>query len=136
MADRHDIKPEQPQRLLRRLTAEGNLATTFAPSFAEDKIALREAAYSIARPADDGRLRDLAATALEAIEARIAAGDDPAVAVKGVVEVVFCACDDDSIDRPPFADDRLQQASALLSDPAAVERIAVAILDIIDDGGT
>jgi hypothetical protein len=73
------------------------------------------------RPEGDAHLLMLAATVVEAITARIARGDDATAAVADVLETAF-GLGSDEHDR-------------LVADRAAVERIVVAVLDVLGRPG-
>lgn len=124
-------RPDWYQKYLERPLGRKQSGIGMGPYIGEDGHIDHAVPLVSPAEADDGRLRDLAASALEAIEARITAGDDVTLAVKEVVERVFRGAGHDDIDRPPFADDQIRQASTLLGDPAVVERVTAAILDII-----
>lgn len=81
----------------------------------------------------DARLRDLAATAVAAIETRVARGADVRTVVVDVLGVVFGAGTgaeemDSAPDPAPTPEER---AAAMIGDPATVERIIAVVLDIL-----
>jgi hypothetical protein len=82
---------------------------------------------------DDARLLALAALAVEAIEAGIARGEEPAAVVGTVLKVTFGAdTGAQDLDRMPsasVADD--ERAAALAGDPAVVGRVVSTVLSII-----
>lgn len=80
------------------------------------------AALALIEPHDveDSRLAELAATALAAIDTRIACGQDVETVVTSVLETVF-------------GDER---EVSLFADPAEVERVLVVVLDILRDDAT
>ncbi|WP_203714080.1 hypothetical protein [Asanoa siamensis] len=82
---------------------------------------------------DEARLTALAAEAVVAIEARVRAGVDPRTAVTEVVRTVFGGgTGAEAMDRTPAtgpeADER---GRALVAEPATIERIVSAMLDIL-----
>jgi hypothetical protein len=90
-----------------------------------------------AERSDDGeaRLLDLAALALEAIQARLAAGDDPASAVETVLRTAFgTGTDVTDLDHAPGAgpseDERLR---ALLADKASLDDLVRRVLAIVSE---
>lgn len=84
---------------------------------------------------DDARLQDLAASAVEAIGARIAGGEPVAAVVVDVLTLAFGA-DAGSLDlAPDRAGGEADTALALLGDPLVVERVAAAMLSIVGEDG-
>ncbi|MFY1634761.1 hypothetical protein ACN27F_16035 [Solwaraspora sp. WMMB335] len=83
--------------------------------------------------ADDTRLAELAAVAVEAIEARLRRGDDRRCAVSTVLQAVFGAgTGADELDRVPGGGtDEGTRVTALLSDPHQLDRIAEAVLEML-----
>jgi hypothetical protein len=78
--------------------------------------------------ADDDLLVELAALAVDAIERRVAAGEDPRSVVVDVIRTVF----DRPIATAPGVDDRV---AACLADSAEIDRLTAAVLDIVAPGG-
>lgn len=85
----------------------------------------------------DARLRALASVAVAAIEDRIANGAEPASAVTDVVTATFGrGTGRDELDVAPtttVSDD--ERVATLMSDPAVVDRVVAAVLDIIGTDG-
>jgi hypothetical protein len=83
---------------------------------------------------EDARLRDLAACAVEAIGARIAGGEPASAVVVDVLTVAFGGSDDLDLDLvPDAAGGDADTALALLGDPQVVERVAAAVLSIVEE---
>lgn len=86
--------------------------------------------------ADDARLRALAAFAVEAIEAGIARGGEPAAVVGQVLRTAFGgdsgARDLDRVPSAEVTDD--ERAATLVSDPVVVDRVVATVLSIIATG--
>lgn len=80
---------------------------------------------------EDARLRDLAASAVEAIGARIAGGEPAPAVVVDVLTVAFGGNDDLDLLNAAGAD--ADTALALLGDPQVVERVAAAVLSIVEE---
>jgi len=82
---------------------------------------------------DESRLDQLAALAVDELERRLADGEDPHVCVAGVVRRVFAEADPAwGLDRPPHdGPGHEERVSALLADPAALDRIVAEVLDIV-----
>lgn len=82
---------------------------------------------------DDARLADLAAHAIAAIEARIRRGVEPRAAVAAVVATVFgTGTGADDMDLTPAAGPSAdERAATLVADPATIDRIMAALLDIV-----
>lgn len=82
--------------------------------------------------ADDARLIDLAATAVAAIEARCRRREDlRSVAVDVITTVFGSGTGAEDLDRPPGAAlDEDERVRRLIADPATVDRIVAAIVDI------
>jgi hypothetical protein len=80
---------------------------------------------------EDARLRDLAASAVEAIGARIAGGEPAPAVVVDVLTVAFGGSDDLDLLNTGGAD--ADTALALLGDPQVVERVAAAVRSIIEE---
>lgn len=82
---------------------------------------------------DDAHLAELASTAVAAIEERLRAGADPRDAVQSVVRSVFGGgTAAEEMDRVPGgASGDAERAVAMLADPATIDRITTAALDIL-----
>jgi hypothetical protein len=80
---------------------------------------------------EDARLRDLAASAVEAIGARIAGGEPAPTVVVDVLTVAFGGSDD--LDLLNAAGVDADTALTLLGDPRVVERVAAAVLSIVEE---
>jgi hypothetical protein len=85
----------------------------------------------------DGRLRDLADLAVDAIARRLAAGEDRAEAVRAVLGIAFGGgTGADGLGEVPGAGaDHDERLAALIADPATVQRVVEAIVDIIRPRG-
>ncbi|GAA2634579.1 hypothetical protein GCM10010399_79010 [Dactylosporangium fulvum] len=83
---------------------------------------------------DDAHLHDLAAAAVRAIERRLANGEDPRDAVRAVVVQVFSGgTGAEDMDRTPgTTPGDGERVLALLADPAVIDRITSAALEIVD----
>jgi hypothetical protein len=82
--------------------------------------------------ADDAALVELAAKAIEVIEARVRRGDDVTEVVTDVLQVVFVGDPADSMDRKPLADqDHDERIAAMLGDEKALARIVTAVRNIV-----
>jgi hypothetical protein len=107
-----------------------------APRARGDAEYLREPAFLPAAAPDEiaeARLAGLAGDAIDAVEARVKRGEDLRSAVVGVLGAAFGGgTGADEMDCPPGAgsgaDERVVK---LLADPATIDRIAAAFLDII-----
>jgi hypothetical protein len=124
-------RPQWYQQYVERPLGHKQPAVGAGPYLA-DAATAEQAGNMLSRNAsDDGRLHELAAAALEAIEERLARGDDARVAVKDVVVATFGeSCPD--IERVPFSEDQGWWASALLCDATAIERLTDAVVDIVE----
>ncbi|MDT5029032.1 MAG: hypothetical protein QOE61_5458 [Micromonosporaceae bacterium] len=82
---------------------------------------------------DDARLADLASTAVAAIEAQLRRGADPRDAVQTVLRTVFgSGTGAEELDRVPRrGPGDAERVAAMLADPATIERITAAALDIL-----
>lgn len=82
---------------------------------------------------DDNALRDLAALAVAALEARLGRGEEPRAAVSEVLATVFAAgSGTESLDRLPGTSSGADEwVLAQLADPAAVARITDAVLALL-----
>lgn len=92
-------------------------------------------ALELVRPheVDDARLTGLAEQALRAIEARLARGQDPGVAITAVVRVVFGTAAPATLDRLPHnGSTRDDWLSAALADEARLARIVATALAVLD----
>ncbi|WP_328451471.1 hypothetical protein [Amycolatopsis sp. NBC_00438] len=110
----------------------GHKRAPVAPMPADSSAEL--AALELVRPheVDDARLSGLAEQALRAIEARLARGQDPAVAVTAVVRVLFGAADPAVLDRlPRNGSTRDDWLSAALADDARLDRIVTTALTVL-----
>jgi hypothetical protein len=85
---------------------------------------------------DDTHLAELAAVAVDAIERRLRRGDDPRAAVAAVVRAVFAGgTGAEEMDRTPgTAPAYAARAAELVADPATIDRITAAALDILGGG--
>ncbi|MEO6704210.1 MAG: hypothetical protein ABI140_02240, partial [Jatrophihabitantaceae bacterium] len=81
---------------------------------------------------DDALLGELAAAAIDLISARLDRGEDATVVVPEVLDIVFGqASPSFDLDRPPgVAEDGPEQATALITDPARLERIIAVVIDM------
>lgn len=79
--------------------------------------------------AEDAALEELAAQVVDALQARLARGDDPRTAVIEVVETCFTP--DGTAPTSPAAEWRGERVAALLADDRAVERMVAALLGIL-----
>jgi hypothetical protein len=82
---------------------------------------------------DDARLLALAETAVEAIGARLAGGEELRPVVVDVIGTVFgVGTGAEDLDRPPATGPRDdERVTLLLADPAVVERIVTTVLDLL-----
>jgi hypothetical protein len=82
---------------------------------------------------DESRLDQLAALAVDELERRLAGGEDPRACVAEVVRRVFAEAGPAwGLDRPPhYGPGHEERVSALLADPAALDRIVAEVLDIV-----
>lgn len=85
---------------------------------------------------DEARLVDLAATAVAAIEARIQRCEDLRSSVVEVITAVFgSGTGAEDLDRPPgAAPDEDERVRRLVADPATIDRIVAAVLEIHSGG--
>lgn len=84
---------------------------------------------------DDARLADLASLALAAIEARLAADGPLGSTVASVIQTVFGRLDGaEPAEMPHSATGDGGKISALISDPAELERVCGVVRDILADG--
>jgi hypothetical protein len=82
---------------------------------------------------DEARLDQLAALAVDELERRLAEGENPRDCVADVVRRVFAEAGPGwGLDRPPHAGPgHAERVSALLAEPAALDRIVAEALDIV-----
>jgi hypothetical protein len=81
---------------------------------------------------DDARQRELAAVALTGIVQRIRAGEEAAQVVREVVTTVFTTGPDLAVDEVPHCAASIgERASALVRDPAELERIVQRVLTVV-----
>lgn len=82
--------------------------------------------------ADDARLKELAALAVAGIEARIGRGEEQRSAVAAVLRIVFgSGTGAEDLDRTPGSGVDDERITALLADPAAIDRITNAVLELL-----
>lgn len=106
------------------------------PPVASSEDAARQPLLLVERyEIDEARLTALATTAIDVIEARLRRGDAPEAVVTDVVRAIFCTDEDcGSIERIPHSDPAGdERLTALLTEPAEVNRIVRAILAIVND---
>ncbi|HEV3170214.1 MAG TPA: hypothetical protein VGZ32_07740 [Actinocrinis sp.] len=89
--------------------------------------------FVTAREHDESRLDQLAALAVDELERRLADGEDPRACVADVMRRVFAEAGPAwGLDRPPHdGPGHEERVSALLADPAALDRIVAEVLDIV-----
>ena len=82
---------------------------------------------------DDAHMADLAATAVAALTERLRSGAGPHAAVQEIVWAVFGGgTAAEAMDRAPDGGpDDPERAMAMLADPATIDRIAAAALDVL-----
>lgn len=82
---------------------------------------------------DESRLTLLAGLAVDELTRRLAAGEEPRTCVTDIVRRVFAEADPAAeLDRAPHAGpDYQERAGALLSDPAEIDRIVAAVIEIV-----
>ena len=82
---------------------------------------------------DESRLDQLAALAVDELERRLADGEEPRECIADVVRRVFAEAGPAwGLDRPPHSGPgHEERVSALLADPAALDRIVAEVLDIV-----
>ena len=86
----------------------------------------------------DSLLRQLASVAIDVMAHRIGRGEDPAVVAAEVLRLVFGGVPASAaLDRPPDTDEPgPDQVLALIDDPARLDRIVAAVVEILRDSGT